>query len=105
MTSTFLFHLALAVDDVELRDDRQGLEPDRKAEQVLVVSVVVGAGEMEQHGHDGDHRVDEKVVVEGVSLGVVAQAVGLLRADEVNNVRGGGNEQKFEKRVIEGNVG
>ena len=104
ITSTFLSHLALAVHDVQLRHDRQRLEPDREAQQVLVVAVVVGAGQVEHRRYDAHQRVDEEVVVQGVGLRVVAQAEGLLHADQVYDVRRRGNEQQLEERVVQRNV-
>ena len=104
MISTWLAHLALAVDDVELGHDGERLQPDREAQQVLVVAVGVGAREVEEQGGQHRHRVDEQVVVQRVGLGVVAEAVGLFRADEVDDVGGRGDEEDLEEGVVDRDV-
>lgn len=104
MISTWLAHLALAVHDVELGHDREGLQPDREAQQVLVVAVGVGAREVEEHRGEQRDRVNEEVVVQRVGLGVVAEAVGLSGADEVDDVGRGGNEEDLEEGVVDRNV-
>lgn len=59
---------------------------------------------MEEHGRENRHGVNEEVVVQRVGLGVVAEAVGLLRADEVDDVGGRGNEEHLEEGVVDRNV-
>lgn len=66
-----LGYLFLLVDNVDLRDQREGLQPNRKAPAELEERMVLGVG-MQEHGQQENHRIDVQVMVEAVSVVVVA---------------------------------
>lgn len=87
MTSTCFnkAYFFLLVDDVDLGDEGQGLQPDRETPAELQVRVVDCVGVHEDCYHQ-DGRVDVEVVLEAVGVLVVSQAVRLLETDQIDDV-------------------
>ena len=93
--------LPLLVNDVQLRDDREGLKPDRETPEVVVEVLGLDDADVEEDRKDCHDGVDYQVVIEAVDLGIVADTIGALEPDEVDHVGRREDEQELEDRVIE----
>ena len=64
--------LSFAVDDPQLRQNREGLQPNGEAPEVLECMELIARANVEQDREQKDGQVDEQVVVQVIQFRVVA---------------------------------